>query len=129
MKACKLMINGLLIGTVASNWLWKFASLQYLCEVYQVSFLFLPPSVVSHIHLIYIQEIDSSPLWQQLSACCPDLLFARGMVAICWRRLIFFSPSLFFREICLCVCVCTFFCIHNCTHVHASCFHFLIDLN
>lgn len=26
-----------------------------------------------------------SLLWQQLSVGCPDLLFARGMVAICWR--------------------------------------------
>lgn len=55
-----------------------------------------------------------SLLWQQLSVCCPDLLFARGMVAICWRRLNLSVPV--FRtdryadvRACMCVCVRVFF--------------------
>lgn len=83
-----------------------------LCEGYKVSFLPFRPSVSPHIHLIYIEEIDSSLLWQQLSVCCPDLLFARGIVAICWRRLIF-SPSLSFKQTEMSVCMCVQIFLHS----------------
>lgn len=48
-------------------------------------------------------------LWQQLSVCCPDSLFAQGMVAICWRRLNLSVPAFqTARYVFVYVCACMF---------------------
>lgn len=62
-----------------------------------------------------------SLLWQQLSVCCPDLLFARGMVAICWRRLNLSVPVFRtdrYADVRACMCVCVYVCFFTFSSIH-----------
>lgn len=70
-------------------------------------------STLSYIQSIHIEEVDPrasdpSPLWQQLSHCCPDLFSARGTVPIC-RRIPHFSVPVFQTDRYARLCVHIFF--------------------